>query len=167
MPLDAKSLIEKLDLQPHREGGYYRRTYQASDRPMVDSESGPRFLMTSIYYMLTREAPIGCFHVNQSDIMHVHNAGAALRYYLISPQGELQIVTLGPNIERGERMQFVVKGGYWKATELVAGAEHDFGLLTEVVVPGFDYADMILGKRDELLALFPQHESLIARFAET
>lgn len=165
MHLNAKTLIESLKLDPHQEGGYFRRTYEADHRDLINVDGAQRFLMTSIYYMLTSDTPLGCFHRNQSDIMHVHNCGAALRYFLLSPEGDLQTIVLGPHIEKNQSMQFVVRGGYWKATELLQEDEYDFGLLTEVVVPGFDYADMTLGESDEMIKTFPQHKDLISRFA--
>ena len=38
----------------------------------------------------------------------------------------------------------------------------DFGLVSEAVAPGFEYADMRLAKGGELEALFPQHLDVIA-----
>lgn len=49
----AQDVIKALDLEPHVEGGYFRRTYQADHREMLETTGGPRYLMTSIYYLLT------------------------------------------------------------------------------------------------------------------
>ena len=42
-------VIAALDLQPHVEGGYFRRTFQADHRAMLQTTRGPRYLVTSIY----------------------------------------------------------------------------------------------------------------------
>jgi predicted cupin superfamily sugar epimerase len=54
-----------------------------------------------------------------------------------------------------------VPGGVWKASHLTAG---DHGLISEAVAPGFDYADMTLGRVDDLLERFPAHGELVRRY---
>jgi uncharacterized protein len=159
--LSKQQVIERLNLEPHVEGGYFRRTFEASHRDKVMTEVGERFTLTSIYYLLTDDSPIGHWHLNQSDILHAYHLGAPIRYYLIYPDGSLQVKTLGADIMAGHELQFVVPGGVWKASELVDG---EYGLLSEAVAPGFDFADMQLGQKDDLLQSFPQHDSLIDRF---
>ena len=164
---NAAQLIEKLKLEPHQEGGYFRRIFQADHRPRINTKDGERFSMTSIHYMLTADHPIGNFHKNKSDIMHVFNGGEPLTYYLIHPDGKLETKTLGSDLFNNQEIQFVCKGGTWKATELQLreNADHDYGLLTEVVVPGFDYADSELANAQQLERLFPQHKELIRRLS--
>jgi predicted cupin superfamily sugar epimerase len=55
----ATDVIAALNLQPHVEGGYYRRTYQADHRACLETQQGPRYLLTSIYYLLTEQSPAG------------------------------------------------------------------------------------------------------------
>uniref|UniRef100_UPI004056EA33 cupin domain-containing protein n=1 Tax=Candidatus Electronema sp. TaxID=2698783 RepID=UPI004056EA33 len=86
--MTAAELIRLLQLEPHPlEGGYFRRTYESSLR--CDCGYGGRPLLTSIYYLLTQESPIGLLHRNRSDILHYHQRGAAVKYLLISPEGSL------------------------------------------------------------------------------
>lgn len=139
-------LIKKLNLEAHIEGGYFKRTYQSPKK------INNRAIMTSIYYMLTKDSPIGYFHSNQSDILHYFHLGSPITYFTISPAGELETFILGPDISAGHRLQSVVKGGYWKASILKAG---DFGLLSEAVAPGFEYRDMIIATPDMLASRFP------------
>jgi len=162
--LSRQQVIEMLHLQQHVEGGFYRRTFQSDHRDKVATPNGDRFAMTSIYYLLTTESPVGHFHKNQSDIMHFFHLGDAVRYYLIHPDGRLEIKTLGANIAAGESLQFVVTAGVWKASEWLSG-EHGYGLLSEVVVPGFDFADMTLARSAQLVTRFPQHQGLIERLS--
>jgi len=160
-PTHVQALIEQLQLAPHVEGGYYRRTFQADHREQIGTEFGPRYSMTSIFYLLTKSSPVGHFHKNRSDIMHVFHQGSPITYYLIHPDGTLETRTLGNDLSKGHELQFVVKGGVWKASSIKAGS--DFGLITEVVAPGFDFADMTLAKQEKLLQLFPQHEEIITK----
>lgn len=157
---NADQIIRSLDLQAHVEGGYYRRTFQADHRPQITTDNGDRYLMTSIFYLLTEVSPIGHFHVNQSDILHYFHLGDPLEYTLIHPSGELEHVTLGPDPTLGHRLQLTVPGGVWKASRLLPG-DNGYGLISEAVSPGFDFDDMTLGKRETLQELFPQHAHLV------
>lgn len=146
--MDKQSLIKRLELEPHIEGGYFRRTYNSelSTGSIKDS----RTLLSSIFYLLTDDSPVGYFHRNQSDIIHYWHAGEVLRYWLIDPQGQLTTTLLGPG--ENPQYQLLVPGGYWKATQLEQG---EFGLLSEAVSPGFDYRDMQLATDAQMRADFP------------
>ncbi len=161
--MDVETLIRELGLEPHVEGGYFRRTFQADHRERIATPGGERFTMTSIYYLLTADSPVGHWHLNQSDILHFFHLGAPVTYYLIHPDGQLETVVLGPDPGQGHQLQLAVKGGTWKASHLEAG---DYGLISEAVSPGFEYADMTLGEAADLGARFPQHAELIRRFSK-
>jgi predicted cupin superfamily sugar epimerase len=159
--MDVEELVEALGLEPHVEGGYFRRTFQADHRQKITTPAGDRFTMTSIYYLLTEESPVGHWHRNRSDILHFFHLGAPITYYLIHPDGRLETVVLGPDPTRGQRLQLAVTGGTWKASYLPAG---EFGLISEAVAPGFEYADMTLGEAPALIQAFPAHADVIRRF---
>lgn len=155
----AQQLIAELNLESHVEGGYFRRTYQADHRGPVETDGGDRFLMTSIFYLLTDESPVGHFHLNQSDIVHYYHLGDPIDYYLIDTEGDLTQVTLGHDVTQGHRLQLTVKGGVWKASRLRSGPM-GYGLISEAVSPGFDFADMTLGDNGWLGERFPEHRAL-------
>ncbi|BBA98652.1 hypothetical protein RVR_4921 [Actinacidiphila reveromycinica] len=157
----AQQWIDSLGLEPHVEGGYFRRTYQADHRPMVSTPHGERHLLTSIHYLLTESSPIGHWHLNRSDILHFHHSGAPLTYHLIHPDGRLRTAVLGQDPGQGHVLMLAVPGDVWKATHLTGGGH---ALISEAVAPGFDYADMTLGRPDVLTARFPQHAELIRRY---
>jgi predicted cupin superfamily sugar epimerase len=161
--MEAEELIDALGLQPHVEGGYFRRTFQADHRERIATPAGDRFTLTSIHYLLTGESPVGHWHLNRSDIIHFFHLGAPITYYLIHPDGRLETVVLGPDPRKGHKLQLAVTGGTWKASHLSSG---DYGLISEAVAPGFEYEDMTLGKRVRLLEQFPQHAELIRRFSK-
>lgn len=160
--VSAQALIQALDLQSHVEGGYFRRTYQADHREMLDTVGGPRYLMTSIYYLLTEQSPVGQFHFNHSDIVHFFHLGDPIEYSMIHADGSLETLVMGNDILAGQHLQMHVPGGIWKASRLLEG-EHGFGLISEAVSPGFDFADMEMGDRRKLIAQFPQHRMLIEK----
>ena len=56
---DAGYWIDRLKLEPHPEGGYYREAYRSSitigPEALEDRFAGPRSVATSIYFLLTSE----------------------------------------------------------------------------------------------------------------
>jgi predicted cupin superfamily sugar epimerase len=158
---DKATIIATLGLEAHIEGGYFARTFQPDHRPQVETPLGPRYTMTSIHYLLTDDSPIGHWHRNESDIVHFHHLGAPVHYTMLHPDGRLETAVLGPDLAAGQRLQLTVRGGVWKASHLPTG---EYGLISEAVAPGFDYADMALGTRADLLAQFPQHAAVVRAY---
>lgn len=156
--LNKHALIQQLQLQPHVEGGYFRRTFQADHRQKINILGEPRYTLTSIYYMLTDDSPIGRWHQNSSDIIHYFHSGHPITYYLIYPNGKLEQHTMGAELNLGQQLQLCVRGGVWKASKLCSG---EYGLISEAVAPGFDYDDHVLGDQDSLLKHFPQYGTVI------
>lgn len=161
----AEDVAKALNLSGHLEGGFFRRTYQADDYAKLSTDKGERFILTSIFYMLTSQSPIGHFHLNKSDIVHYYHMGDPIRYTLIYPDGKLEQVIMGSDVTKGELLQLTVNGGIWKSSELLDG-EHGYGLISEAVSPGFDYADMTLGTNELLKEKFPQHWGLVERLVK-
>ncbi|TYK66651.1 cupin domain-containing protein [Colwellia echini] len=159
--LTAEQLVKALNLEGHVEGGFYRRTFSADHRATIPTDNGERVTMSSIYYLLSAQSPIGHFHMNQSDIMHFFHKGDPITYYMLNPDGSLQTTILGPDPTKGHQMQMMVKGGTWKASKIPSNGQYGYGLIGEAVSPGFDYSDMQLGSKEKLLTLFPQHTTLI------
>jgi len=158
--LSKAEIIAALGLVGHFEGGYFRETFRPTHREKLDTARGPRGNMTSIYYMLTDDSPVDHFHTKHSDGIQFHHFGAPFTYHMIHPDGRYEAVVLGPDLAAGQVPSLAVAGGVWKAAELPAG---EYGLVSEVVAPGWEMEDMILVSRAELLARFPQHAEIITR----
>ena len=151
--VNSTLLIEQLGLEPYPEGGFFKRTYTAASDTSVAGKTA-RPYMTSIFYLLEANAPVGRMHSNRSDIVHYWQGGGALRYTLISPDGEFEQIVMGANLAAGEQLQLTVKGGWWKASELISG---EYGLISEAVCPGFDYADHQFASPHLIQSLCPLH----------
>jgi predicted cupin superfamily sugar epimerase len=161
----SESVIKALELDRHIEGGYFRRTFVSDYSASQGATSLGRKTMSSIYYLLNAESPVGHFHRNKSDIVHYFHMGDPIAYFLIHPDGELQEVTLGHNIEEDHKLQLVVPGGVWKASRLKANGAFGYGLISEAVSPSFNYDDMTLGSSTLLKREFPQHGDLIDKLS--
>jgi predicted cupin superfamily sugar epimerase len=161
-----QEIITSLNLEPNIEGGFFVETDRAPDtvpspfpvEPSSTSELAPkrpgfdpavRNSSTTIYYLLTPNSPQGGFHRNKGRTVHTLHRGRG-RYVLIhadEPGKEKRIETfvVGPNIAKGEKLQWIVEGGKYKASFLLpdedSGKESQGLLISETVVPGFEYCD--------------------------
>jgi uncharacterized protein len=154
----TRDLAAELGLEPHPEGGYFKRIY-TSPRPFP-TEQGERALATSIYYLLDRRQPIGRLHRNRSDILHYLLEGGPVEYVLLGADGALRRERL--DCESGGDRFLAVPGGCWKASHLLDGASH--ALVAEVVTPGFDYADHQFAREEDLRREHPQHFEALRAF---
>lgn len=169
--MSAAEVKRLLNLRPHpREGGWFVRTYQATE--MLASEnfsdgrySGPRHTGTAIYYLLERGA-FSEMHLLASDEIFHHYAGDAVEMLQLHPDGSSRRVTIGKNLHTGERPQLVVPRGVWQGLRLLAPANPDaeangWALLGCTVSPGFEFADYRSASRAELIAGWPGDAELI------
>ncbi len=143
--------IERLALQLHPEGGYFRRIY--TDTVMTTQGAKRRPRLSSIHYLLTAASPLGVMHRNRSTILHYLQHGGPVEYRTVSELGVLQRQVLG--FEPDHALFLKVPGGCWKASRLLPGVPH--ALVSEVVVPGFDPEDHSFLFQDDLHRLYPQH----------
>ncbi|KAK3360123.1 RmlC-like cupin domain-containing protein [Lasiosphaeria hispida] len=162
-PAAIQSLITHLDLQPLIEGGYFVETDR--DPLLIPSPFPPtpatpshpsrpgfdpalRNASTNIFYLLTPRSPLGHLHRNRPRIIHTLHRGRG-RYVVIHAEAtppRVETFVVGPNVEAGERLQWIIEGGTYKASFLLpdreGGSESKSGLLiTETVVPGFELFD--------------------------
>src|SRR6202167_2459195 len=121
MTKDAKYWIEKLSLEPHPEGGYYRETYRADlglTRDGLPPEfNGPRAVSTAIYFLLEREN-FSAFHRLRSDEVWHFYAGDPLIVHVIEPEGKYSSILLGRDPDAGQALQAVVPAGCWFASHV-------------------------------------------------
>ena len=136
--LGAKEIIRLLDLAPHPEGGWYKRTFEDA------STEGARPASTAIYYLLQAEELSAWHRIDAVEIWHWH-AGAPLSLTLSPPDGVgLTTHTVGPDLRAGCRPQVVVPTGWWQ-TAVSLGA---WTLVGCTVAPGFDFAGFELAPAD-------------------
>lgn len=162
--LTPRQLINQYGLQPHPEGGWYRETYKSSENISAASLpgrfGGNRAFSTAIYFLLEQEN-FSAFHRIKSDECWHFYSGDPLQVYVIQPDGSLDIISLGNDIEKGQVFQYVVPANCWFASKPAPGTAFCFVGCT--VAPGFDFADFELADPAILSAMYPQHESTIRK----
>ena len=161
---DPKKLIEKYNLAPHPEGGFFKETYRSfeviSKTALPKRFKGDRSYSTAIYFLL-EQGNFSAFHKISSDECWHFYTGGSLRIYLIHLNGKMEIIKLGNNWMNGETFQAVVPAECWFAAE--TAPETAFSFVGCTVAPGFDFSDFQMAKREELSKQFPQHKPFIDR----
>jgi len=90
--MQARTLIDSLDLKPHPEGGCYREIYRSSER--VQTARGARCAITAIYYLLERNQ-ISRWHVVEADEIWHFYEGAPLELLAYDPEPQALVRSLG------------------------------------------------------------------------
>ena len=160
---EAQDWIDRLNLQPHPEGGFFRETYRATltlPQSALPGHTGARAASTAIYFLLTGDQ-FSAFHRIRSDELWHFYAGSSLIVHVIQPGGDYLQLLLGSNTDQGEQFQAVVPAGCWFGSSL--RQPDTYALVGCTVAPGFDFADFEMAKREALAAQYPQHRSIIAR----
>ncbi len=159
---DAKYWVDKLEMQKHPEGGYFRETYRAqeviTETGLPSRYSGERNIATAIYYLLA-EDDFSAFHRIKSDEIWHFYQGTGLELFEINTEGNLGKILLGPDPDRGMQFQYTIAAGNWFASRVIK--KRGYALMGCTVAPGFDFSDFELAQRDQLISSFPQHKNII------
>ncbi|KAI6908002.1 hypothetical protein D0869_01754 [Hortaea werneckii] len=149
-----------------------------------------RNAMTSIHYLLTPGSPLGHFHRNKGRTVHTLHRGRG-RYVIIHadevastscPGGyggseslpeerrwtdlaRIETFVVGPDVLKGERVQWIVDGGKYKCSFLLPDQPEGGGggseglLISETVVPGFEFEDHDFMDEERLRALVSREQA--------
>ncbi len=121
--MTAETIIAKLGLQPHPEGGWYRQTW-------VGPDIGGRASGTAILFLL-KAGERSHWHRVDADEIWLWHAGAPL-VLRVGAEAEHR---LGPDVLGDEVVQVVVPAGCWQAAHSTGG----WTLVSCTVSPGFRF----------------------------
>lgn len=150
MTITADEIKKLLNLAPHPEGGFFRRTYTSPAE--LHLPRGVRPSGTAIYYLL-EPGTFSEMHLLDSDELFHFYLGDPVEMLQLFPDGGSAVFTLGPDLRAGQHLQLLVPAGVWQGARLVEGGQ--FALLGCSVTPGFDFADFRTGSYAELAAKWP------------
>ena len=134
----TRDLVDKLALQPHPEGGWYREIYRSPTR--VETARGSRSAITTIYYLLERHQ-LSRWHIVQADELWHFYAGAPLELLEYDPTSRKLVRHMLGYVEAvpalGATSVAVIPAGVWQAARSVG----EYSLVGCTVGPGFEFAD--------------------------
>lgn len=114
-------------------------------------------------FFLIEQPNFSALHKIKSDETWHFYAGDALEVIEIDATGNLTTTLVGNKSDQGEVFQYTVKANTWFGSRVKQGGA--FSLAGCTVAPGFDFRDFEMGKREDLLRLFPQHRGRIEQLA--
>ena len=130
---NAGDLIERLSLQPHPEGGWYRETWRAP------ADHGARAGSTAIHFLL-EAGQASHWHRGDATEIWLWHAGDPLELSVATTDsGPTTQHCLGPDILAGDQVQHVIPSGHWQAARTAADGAHGYVLVSCVVAPGFEF----------------------------
>ncbi|MGE7780431.1 cupin domain-containing protein [Peribacillus sp. NPDC097264] len=163
---DANYYVTKLGMEPHPEGGFYKRTFeskeQTSNQELSVEFEGKRKLYTSIFFLLGSN-DISHLHRLKSDELWYYHAGSPLTIHVIDEKGDYKESKLGINLDEGEVPQVLVPKNSIFGSSVMD--EDTFSLVGCMVSPGFEFQDFELFTQEELLSKYPQHREVIMKLA--
>jgi predicted cupin superfamily sugar epimerase len=164
--ITINKIIKALDLVPlPREGGYYTESFRST--MMIPKEllssgyKGARPASTAIYFLLTNTAFSAMHRLPATEIFHLY-MGGPVETTLLFDDGSGEVVTIGREIEFGERPQLIVPGGVWQGSRLAPNND-GFALMGTTISPGFEFEDYEHGIRDALIESHPAFADEISR----
>ena len=152
---DADYWKSTLGLEPHPEGGFYRRFFASP--VSVRTEQGERPTMTAIHYLLERGHYSAWHRLRSHELWHWHGGASALIHCI--ENGRIVTHHLGGDSE----LTLTIEPHTWFAAE--PDVDGDYLLVSCTVSPGFDFADFEWGDVEALTAQHPESESLIRRLS--
>ena len=150
----AADLIDKLGLEPHPEGGYFREVYRSAARVQPLDGRTDRLALTTIYFLLAAGQVSRWHRVASDEVWHYYEGG---RLELLVADAGLNDVSrrvLGPVADNTAPVH-VVLAGEWQA----ARPMESYTLVGCTVGPGFEFEDFRLldSLPDQAAALRRRH----------
>jgi hypothetical protein len=137
-------LIEKLRLQPHPEGGFFRELFRSGQSVTPADGRGERAAITTIYFLLTRDTCSRWHRVSSDEVWHVYEGGPLDLLELDPATRTLERRCLGRIGDGPHGPVHTVSAGRWQAARSIG----DYALMGCSVGPGFDYADFEMMSND-------------------
>lgn len=159
--MTVETIIEKLKLTRHPEGGLYRETYRGEKLITLDNGK-ERNTGTAIYYLL-KDTDKSHFHKVGSDELWLFHQGEPLEIFMITNDGKIETKILGNRLDLNEEPQVIIPANVWFAAQLKN--EKGFALVSCIVAPGFDFNDFELGDKNELIKSFPNLKTEIEKLS--
>jgi uncharacterized protein len=128
--VEVADVIARFGLEPHPEGGWYRRTWEDGSVDAAGRRRG-----SAILFLLGPGQESRWHRIDATELWH-HSAGGSLTLSRFA-DGDAAVATivLGPDVAAGHAPQAVVATGEWQR----ARADRHWALVSCVVVPEFRF----------------------------
>lgn len=142
MENNPDSIVRKLQLQPHPEGGYFRELYRSAVN--IAYIGRERSALTTIYFLLEKNQASRWHQVDADEVWHFYEGGG-LDLYLMKPDfSSVEKISLG-EVSSGREPVKTVPAGWWQA----AIPQGEFALCGCTVAPAFEFSGFRFLEKEE------------------
>lgn len=132
LKVSADEIIDRLNLQPHPEGGYFKEVYRSQDTIFSNNANSDRSALTDIYFLL-KKGEVSRFHKVLHDEIWNFYLGDPLKLIEYSNNKMREIILGKENLN----FKYTIKANNWQAAESLG----NFTLVGCTVAPGFHFDD--------------------------
>jgi uncharacterized protein len=161
----AADLIDRLRLEPNQTCGFVRVSFVSDQTLAAGSLLRPldaqRPLGSALYFLVTPAAPVRLHRINNDQLYHYYR-GDPLELLLLRADGTSERVVMGPGLESGQHVQYLIPGGTFHTARVIGDREWFLGGSTEW--PGVIPTDVELGDATALAARYPSVADEIRTF---
>lgn len=180
----SSKIVEKLNLKPHPEGGFFSETFRdesvtLSKSQLPASYKVDRPVSTSIYFLLPSGSLSHLHRIPCAETWHFYSGEPIFVVELNEKDGSVKLTGLGPDpLADDQQVQYVVPPNVWfgsfpmKDVDISSSMvvikkpprdpEQHFSLVGCTCAPAFQFEDFELAKRSELISKFPAYETLVS-----
>ena len=152
MDKKAETIIKKLSLTPHPEGGYYKEVYRSKRIVTIDGKT--RNWITDIYFLLL-DGQVSKIHKILSDeIWHFYEGAPLLLFDINNDFSGYDRIVLGKQTGKVEYKHYI-QGGNWQCARSLG----KYTLVGCSAAPGFDFLDFEMldkGFGKNVVSRFPE-----------
>ena len=161
----AAALIKHFNMaRIPQEGPWFVLTYNSPDvlarGALPERYDGPRAAGSAIIALVTK-SDFSAMHRLKTDEMWHYYGGDPLEMLILHPNGNGEVVVLGPDVLAGQKLQYVVPRGSWQGARPRGKGLDSYAIFGDTLAPAFEYSDFEMGYRDELQKAYPHQAALI------
>ena len=142
----VEQLIRELNLVPHPEGGWFRRSFRSGSDVRRATDRARRAALTAIFYLLPGGEVSRWHRVGADETWHFYE-GSPMELLRMDADGRWTSQMLGP-VGTDCLPQRTVVAGEWQAGRAARG----YALMGCSVAPGFEFKDYHMLSDDPALA---------------
>lgn len=157
----ASELVAKYQMtqHPNSDREWFTETFRSTMK--FPTSRGERHASTVIYNLMYGGIMV-TFRRLKSDEMRFYHFGRPMKIIEIV-NGLAEETILGPNVAKGHVQHKVIKAGTWWGSCFLSSRNSGYYFGSNAVAPGFEFKDMEIGKRHELVKSYPAAKDWIMK----
>jgi predicted cupin superfamily sugar epimerase len=133
--MDARDVVERLGMQAHPEGGWFRETWRSGDTCVPGGNGDGRPAASAILYLLAAGEHSHWHRIDADEVWQVSAGGAIELSVWTEGDSVVTVHRLAVDLSAASAVQAVVPAGAWQAARPLGA----WTLVGCIVAPGFEF----------------------------